>query len=61
METLAGKYNTVTCIDVMIHYPTDKVRVCTHRYSEEASFGSVICIVTARHVMIRISVWYITF
>ena len=26
METLGGKYNTVTCIDVMIHYPTDKVR-----------------------------------
>lgn len=25
METLGGKYNTVTCIDVMIHYPTDKV------------------------------------
>jgi magnesium-protoporphyrin O-methyltransferase len=26
METLAGQYDTVTCIDVMIHYPTDKVR-----------------------------------
>ena len=26
METLGGKYNTVTCIDVMIHYPTDKVK-----------------------------------
>jgi magnesium-protoporphyrin O-methyltransferase len=25
MEKLNGKYNTVTCIDVMIHYPTDKV------------------------------------
>ena len=25
METLAGKYDTVTCIDVMIHYPTDKM------------------------------------
>jgi magnesium-protoporphyrin O-methyltransferase len=25
METLKGKYNTVTCIDVMIHYPTDKM------------------------------------
>lgn len=23
METLKGKYDTVTCIDVMIHYPTD--------------------------------------
>jgi magnesium-protoporphyrin O-methyltransferase len=23
MEKLNGKYNTVTCIDVMIHYPTD--------------------------------------
>ena len=22
MEKLRGKYNTVTCIDVMIHYPT---------------------------------------
>lgn len=28
METLSGKYNTVTCIDVMIHYPTDKVSIC---------------------------------
>jgi 2-polyprenyl-3-methyl-5-hydroxy-6-metoxy-1,4-benzoquinol methylase len=28
METLNGKYDTVTCIDVMIHYPTDKVRWC---------------------------------
>jgi len=25
METLSGKYDTVTCIDVMIHYPTDKM------------------------------------
>jgi len=25
METLSGAYNTVTCIDVMIHYPTDKM------------------------------------
>jgi magnesium-protoporphyrin O-methyltransferase len=25
MEALSGKYDTVTCIDVMIHYPTDKV------------------------------------
>lgn len=25
MEALDGKYDTVTCIDVMIHYPTDKV------------------------------------
>ena len=25
MEKLDGKYNTVTCIDVMIHYPTEKV------------------------------------
>lgn len=23
MEKLSGKYNTVTCIDVMIHYPTE--------------------------------------
>ena len=27
MEALKGKYDTVTCIDVMIHYPTDKVYV----------------------------------
>ena len=26
MEKLTGSYDTVTCIDVMIHYPTDKVR-----------------------------------
>ena len=25
LENLSGKYNTVACIDVMIHYPTDKV------------------------------------
>jgi magnesium-protoporphyrin O-methyltransferase len=25
MEALSGSYNTVTCIDVMIHYPSDKV------------------------------------
>lgn len=25
MEKLDGTYNTVTCIDVMIHYPTDKI------------------------------------
>lgn len=23
---MSGKYNTVTCIDVMIHYPTDKMQ-----------------------------------
>ena len=23
METLKGTYDTVTCIDVFIHYPTD--------------------------------------
>lgn len=26
LENLSGSYDTVTCIDVMIHYPTDKVR-----------------------------------
>lgn len=25
LENLTGKYDTVLCIDVMIHYPTDKV------------------------------------
>lgn len=25
MEALTGKYDTLTCIDVFIHYPTDKV------------------------------------
>lgn len=25
LENLQGKYDTVSCIDVMIHYPTDKV------------------------------------
>lgn len=28
MESLTGSYDTVTCIDVVIHYPTDKVS-CT--------------------------------
>jgi magnesium protoporphyrin O-methyltransferase len=27
MEALTGKFDTVTCIDVMIHYPTDKVAI----------------------------------
>jgi len=26
LEALSGSYDTVTCIDVMIHYPTDQVR-----------------------------------
>lgn len=26
LEELKGTYDTVTCVDVMIHYPTDKVR-----------------------------------
>ena len=26
MEEIKGKYDTVTCIDVFIHYPTDKVK-----------------------------------
>lgn len=25
LETLSGKYDTVTCVDVMIHYPSDKM------------------------------------
>lgn len=25
MEQIKGSFDTVTCIDVMIHYPTDKV------------------------------------
>jgi 2-polyprenyl-3-methyl-5-hydroxy-6-metoxy-1,4-benzoquinol methylase len=25
LEELSGKYDTVTCVDVMIHYPSDKV------------------------------------
>jgi len=25
LESIEGKYNTVTCIDVMIHYPEDKM------------------------------------
>jgi magnesium-protoporphyrin O-methyltransferase len=27
LEELKGTFDTVTCVDVMIHYPTDKV--CT--------------------------------
>lgn len=25
LESVEGKYNTVTCVDVAIHYPTDKM------------------------------------
>ena len=32
METLSGSYNTVTCIDVMIHYPTDKVNIYSYTH-----------------------------
>jgi len=40
LEELKGKYDTVTCVDVMIHYPSDKVRAtharssnhCRHRH-----------------------------
>ncbi|RYH05954.1 methyltransferase domain-containing protein [archaeon] len=28
MDNLTGSYDTVTCIDVMIHYPSDKVGGC---------------------------------
>jgi magnesium-protoporphyrin O-methyltransferase len=41
METLGGKYNTVTCIDVMIHYPTDKV-LMQHRCSYRPRRASTI-------------------
>jgi magnesium-protoporphyrin O-methyltransferase len=34
MEALKGKYDTVTCIDVMIHYPTDKVHFNIHLLSK---------------------------
>lgn len=31
LESVNGKYDTVTCIDVMIHYPTDKMQdMVTH-------------------------------
>mmetsp|Transcript_75747 Transcript_75747/g.152192 ORF Transcript_75747/g.152192 Transcript_75747/m.152192 type:complete len:291 (-) Transcript_75747:277-1149(-) len=31
LESVNGKYDTVTCIDVMIHYPTDKMKdMVTH-------------------------------
>ena len=25
LESVTGKYNTVTCVDVAIHYPTEKM------------------------------------
>lgn len=31
LESVSGKYNTVTCVDVAIHYPTDKMsEMVTH-------------------------------
>ena len=27
LESVTGKYDTVTCVDVAIHYPTDKMQV----------------------------------
>lgn len=31
LESVTGKYNTVTCVDVAIHYPTDKMtEMVTH-------------------------------
>lgn len=38
MENLKGSYDTVTCIDVMIHYPTSDV---THS-SLSASFSTLV-------------------
>jgi len=42
-DQVSGKYNTVTCIDVMIHYPTDKMQdMVSHlaSLSEERLFVS---------------------
>lgn len=37
METLGGSYDTVTCIDVMIHYPTDQVLTIYRNYTATRS------------------------
>lgn len=42
MESLKGKYNTVTCIDVMIHYPTDKVEEIVGKLGALASERLII-------------------
>jgi hypothetical protein len=33
LEDVDGKYHTVTCLDVMIHYPQDKAGACCRSYS----------------------------
>ena len=44
LEELTGKYDTVTCVDVMIHYPSDKVR----RWGSVCSDGMVGVLSTDR-------------
>lgn len=42
MEKLSGKYDTVTCIDVMIHYPTDKMYGIVHKLGSLATKRLII-------------------
>lgn len=43
LENLSGSYDTVLCIDVMIHYPTEKVS--HHRPSKGRERGGLSCVV----------------
>ena len=49
MEALTGSYDTVTCIDVMIHYPTDKVLPFSIYAPLHSSYITVLCVVDVRH------------
>lgn len=42
MESLKGSFNTVTCIDVMIHYPTDKVEEIVGKLGARATDRLII-------------------
>ena len=42
MESLGGSFNTVTCIDVMIHYPTDKVEEIVGKLGARATDRLII-------------------
>ena len=60
LENLSGEYDTVLCIDVMIHYPTDKASAvavndsCSGRHIYFrlvwVSGGMLLCTTTGRFV-----------
>ena len=42
LESVTGKYNTVTCVDVAIHYPTEKMAEMVASRSAEKTLAGVM-------------------